>query len=209
MAKSDIVDLLLVRTGRTEWDDTGRLQGGTDLPLSEGGRSDLAQTLDGNLKHAGSPAITLVIHAPDEASSQSARMLSELGGGKLKPGPGLGAMRLGLWEGLLETELMDRYPTSYRQWRDNPAMVNPPEGETLLDTQLRLVRTLLKATERSAGKTVAVVLRPLEFGLLRGTLAGRPTTDLWTLIEDGPATERFSVARGSLKNLIENFKARI
>lgn len=208
MAKSDIVDLLLVRSGRTEWDDTGRLQGGTDLPLSEGGRTDLARTMDGNLKHAGSPAITLVVHAPDEASSQTARMLAELGGGRLKPAPGFGAMRLGLWEGLLETELMDRYRTSYRQWRENPALVNPPEGETLLDTQLRLAQALLKVTERSAGKTVATVLRPLEFGLLRGTLADRHMTDLWTLIEDGPATERFSVARGSLKDLIDNFKAR-
>lgn len=208
MAKSDIVELLLVRTGRTEWDDTGRLQGGTDLPLSEAGCADLARAMDGHLRHAGSPTITTALHAPDEASTQTARMLTELGGGKAKSVTGLGAMKLGLWEGLLETELMDRYPTSYRQWRENPALVNPPEGETLLDTQLRLVQTLLKSTERAAGKTLAVVLRPLEFGLVRATLAGRPTSDLWTMIEDGPATERLSVARGSLKELIENFKAR-
>jgi len=62
MAKKDQIDLLLVRSGRTEWEEAGRLQGQADLPLSEAGR----EVVLANLRHllAGdAPALTAVLTA--------------------------------------------------------------------------------------------------------------------------------------------------
>lgn len=61
MTKPGTVTLTLVRSGATEWDDAGRLQGATDLPMSESGREALLATLDSSL-NGKAKLLTAVLH---------------------------------------------------------------------------------------------------------------------------------------------------
>jgi alpha-ribazole phosphatase len=66
-------------------------------------------------------------------------------------------MNFGLFEGLTHEQIMDRYPTIYRKWVDDPAEVRPPEGEGLRDLRKRVQERISAAVSRHKGRTVAVV----------------------------------------------------
>lgn len=243
MGKQSGTTIILLRCGRTDWDDAGRLQGATDLPLSESGRSELAAAVDaafGDPSQAPSPSgaaapITnstpsvlngsapipslgsrtpvpghqipppALIHCgPDEASRETARILAEKTDARvLRPDAALAGMNLGLWEGLLEGELEERFPTCFRQWRDDPAPVTPPEGEPFAGMASRLSEALSRLASRARGKAVAFVLRPIEFGLARCLLTDRPTSALWSMIEDGPAIEAHTLSPETVRELAD------
>ena len=207
MTKKSEIDLLVVRSGRTDWDEGGRLQGATDLPLAETGGAGVEAVVGDLRRDDAELKLDAVLHAPDEASVATAKVLTAALGGKARRLAGLAGASLGLWEGLRESELLDRYPTAYKQWREDPASVNPPEGETFVAAQARVLGALAKALDKSGGKRVGVVLRPLEFGMLRAVLTEQPAGRLWTLVEDGPAAARHTPTVASFRAALDALKA--
>ncbi len=209
MAKNGTIHVLLVRSGATEWDDAGRAQGETDLPLCPSGRERLAAELSDHFRCcAGSAWSELdgVLHAPDEASRETAAILATMAGARTRELDGLRAMNMGLWEGLRDAELLERHPTAYQQWLEDPTVVTPPDGESLPEAEERLLEALRKGLARRS--SAAVVLRPPAFGLLRCWLLGRPATDLWKVIEEAPCIESFVIERSRLKELPSRARAR-
>ena len=207
MAKRSEIELLLVRSGRTDWEEQGRLQGHADLPLGESGRSALIANLNHLLGANGGVSLGHVLSAPDEASRETARLLGERTGAKVRVNESLRAIKLGLWEGLPDDQLTERYARSYKAWREDPASANPPEGEPFVAGQVRILTALLRAMEKATGP-IGVVLRPLEYGLVRGVILKHPTSKLWPLVEDGPLTDRVSVDPSVIRGVLEQLKAK-
>lgn len=176
------IRLFVARCGATEWDEAGRLQGATDLPLSETGRAALDAEIAGLSKATVGAEISQVLCAADEGSEQTARLLAKRVGGKVKVLPGVAEMNLGLWEGMLRSDFEERYPRAWRQWREDPASVVAPQGESLVEARARIIGALASQIERLKGGTAsAVVVRPIAFGLVRCWLGERPTKELWAL----------------------------
>src|SRR5262249_49622910 len=162
------------RAGQTEWDRSGRLQGTCDLPLCPEARGQLKaaltngrgggiETLGGG---AGVPRAGFC--APGEASIGAARVVAgaaEGAGGtaaKVTAEESLREMDLGLWEGLSEHELNERFPRAARQWQDDPDCVCPPEGEAFAEARGRVISGVRKIIDKAKpGSTVALVLRPI------------------------------------------------
>ncbi len=198
MRASPALDLLLVRSGRTEWEETGRVQGAVDLPLSEQARA-AAVAMMNHLAGSGRLAgVEVVVTAPDDASVETARLIGERVGRKVRTVEDLRAMSLGLWEGKLEAELLANQSSAYRKWKADPATVRPPQGESFTDGASRVIGRLARLGDRAAGKGMAVVLRPMEFGLARLAASGLPTSDLWAMVDAGPMSERVMTPRGRL-----------
>ena len=207
MAKSEQIGVLFVRCGSTEWDDAGRLQGETDLPLSESGRSAFAASLDGMLDQPGAFPIGLVLHGPDEASAQTAEILAARTDARARRIDGFREMDLGLWEGLRNEELQDRYPSAHRQWMEDPTSVTPPDGDNLADAEARLMTALAKALERPGRQGVAIVLRPLSFALMQCWLDGEPPSHLMRIAEESPGSVRTVLTRERLRAALESLRA--
>ena len=199
MAKGGDISILLVRSGATEWDDAVRLQGATDLPLSHAGRQRLVHEV-GQFAGGVGRGIDLmsVLHGPDEASRETATLLSRAAGGRRREVADLQAVNLGLWEGLLEAEVQDRHPTAFRQWMEEPESVTPPEGERFDDAMTRLTSAVSRGVARAGKRTVAVVLRPMAHAMVRAWLLRLPTTDLWQSRENSSSITLLSVPRGVL-----------
>ncbi len=209
MAKRSEIDLLLVRSGRTEWEDQGRLQGHADLPLGMSGETALVANLNHLLGSEEGLKLSGVVTSPDEASRQTARLLAErTGGAKVRVQENLRAIDLGLWEGLRDDQLVEKYPRAYRQWREDPAAINPPEGEGFVAGQVRLLSALSKVLDK-ATSSVGVVLRPLEYGIARAVVHGEGTDKVWELVEDGPLTDRVTVGPASLRGVLEQLRAKV
>ena len=145
MARSTPHRLLMLRSGRTEWDLLGRVQGATDLPMADQGR----QMVEQNLQAIGNQKLDLVLTAPDEASRLTAKMLAEATGSrKVSVMPELADMGLGLWEGLRYEELESRFCRAGRLFMDDPSGVMAPEGEVLEAYAARVVSAMAKAVAR-------------------------------------------------------------
>ena len=193
MGKSKDIRVLLFRTGETEWDRAGRIAGSADVPLSLAG----FETVRSTVAALNGTRIGAVYCGPDEASQATAKELADHAGAKVKVIDELGEIHLGLWEGLLETELEGKCPRTYKQWIDNPGMVQAPEGESLEEAQSRILAALgrsLKGAKTDNG-AVAFVLRPVAMALVGCAVAGCEKRNVWSMSETGPAIEWHTLPR--------------
>jgi broad specificity phosphatase PhoE len=197
MGKSNEIRVLFVRTGETEWEGAGRMAGATDVPLSSVGRD----ALRGLASQMADVHLSTIFCGPDEASIATAEELARITGGKVKTLEDLAEVSLGLWEGMLNRDLEEKCPRAYRQWLDDPSLVQVPEGENLDEARARLVDTLGRALEkvRWGNGAVGVVLRPLAMSLISCALADAPTGSLWTMMNAGAAPEWRTLGRGTLR----------
>lgn len=116
-------------------------------------------------------------------------------------------MDLGLWEGILEDEIEARYPSACRLWLDQPQLVQPPKGEAFADADARIRLAVSRVFERAERTPILIVCRPLSYAMATCWLAGRPSTDVWSLLEDGPAFQRLTLKQETLKTLLDELKA--
>ena len=207
MAKTTSIDIILVRCGRTEWDDHQRLQGRTDLPLSESGRQAVAASVRDLASELNGQSPSTVYCGSDEASVETAKMLAQITGAKVKSLESLAGMNLGVWDGLLETELMERFPSAYKEWRERPGSVNPPEGESFDDLTHRLRLSMCKLLEKANGRPVAFVLRPISYGYASCWLSKTPLGKLWSILDDGPQAKMLTIDRTMIRSTMEELKA--
>jgi broad specificity phosphatase PhoE len=197
MGKSNEIRVLFVRTGETEWEGAGRMTGATDVPLSAAGRTAV-KSLAGQLQDV---KLSTIYCAPDDASMATAQEVASSTGGRVKALEDLAEVNLGLWEGMLSKDLEEKCPRAYKQWLDDPSLVQVPEGESLDEARARLVETLVRVLDkvRWGNGAVGVVLRPLAMSLVGCALSDVPTSSLWTMMNAGSAAEWRTLGRGALK----------
>lgn len=206
MAKHPELDITLLRSGPTDWDEADRVQGRTDLPLSAGAQASLEDVIaDATAADGDKPR--WVLAGPDEASVRIADALGAATGAKTRVVEGLAGVRCGLWEGRLRSELDERSPKAYRQWMHDPTSASPPEGETLEDATHRVLRALSRAADKISQGPVVVVARPLPLGLIRSVLEGLPLSSVWDTIDDTPRVWRTRVRRAVLRDYTHEHSA--
>ena len=109
---------MLWRHGQTIWNVEHRFQGQTDISLDETGEAQA--------EYAARRLATLMpsaIFASDlSRAQQTAAPLSRLTGLPVTQDKNLRERSGGVWEGLTDTEIRDRYPRERASW-------DPPDGE--------------------------------------------------------------------------------
>jgi len=187
-------DVLIIQTGATAWQAAQRLGGTGQLPLSDEGigavREHLAAMVDCRLD--------TILTDDSEAARQTADMVAQRLGGKIRLVEGLRDVHMGLWEGLSVDEVRQRYPKVFRQWQEQPATVRPPEGEDFTDAFARVVAAVRAALKKRGSKQVGVVASPLVAGLLRCWLLGRELDAVWQEVREGAPPARYEVTRAHL-----------
>lgn len=178
MAKRIVRRVLLLRSGTTEWDRSGRLQGQTDLPMLPEAATAVAERLAG-LTVEG---LTGILASPDEASVATAELLADRAGVRVQTADDLRELDLGLWAGLRVDELEERFERAGRQWLENPAAVAAPEGETLSRMAERVLPVLERAiVKKRSAVAIGVVVRPIVHAFLRCRLENLDTTEMWSI----------------------------
>ncbi len=187
-----MLTILLIRSGTTEFDAQGRIQGTLDVPLCEDGRRQAEATA---LELAARPAPIDALYAgPCLSAQQTAEIVGERLDLKHKTLKKLHNLDQGLWQGLLFEDVKSKQPKVYRQWHDRPDTVCPPGGETVQEATERLKESLGKLTKKHKGGTIALVLAQPLAGVMRSLLhhdqppclctsAPATTKPLWEPIE--------------------------
>lgn len=136
--------LTLIRPGATEFDHQHRIQGALDLPLSADGESEI----DAVAEEVRASGIEVIYTSPNEPALSTAQRLGEALQIPVKTLEGLSNYDLGLWQGLTIEEIKHKYPKVYKQWKESPDRVCPPEGEENTEALKRAMKALAKPLKR-------------------------------------------------------------
>jgi broad specificity phosphatase PhoE len=158
-----VTTILLARHGETDWNAQRRVQGHSDTPLNDNGRAQalaLAETLDGTELDA--------IYSSDLARAlDTARLVAERRGLDVTVLPELRERHFGTWEGLTDTEILERFPDARSgSWGD---------GETKEEMRERVLAALQRIAGEHPGGRVLVVTHggPVRSLLVECGLDGR------------------------------------
>jgi glucosyl-3-phosphoglycerate phosphatase len=157
---------VLWRHGQTEFNAQRRFQGQTDVPLNDAGR-----------QQARSAARYLAALQPDaifssdlSRATQTAAELARLTGLSVKLDEDLRERHGGLWEGLTDTEIRERFPEEHASWV-------PPEGETAEQVADRASAAMARIADSLPGGSLAVVAgHGANLGMGMARLLGIPDT---------------------------------
>lgn len=146
--------IYLVRHGVTIWNSEGRLQGHTDVPLSEEGRTQAALI---GTRLSDTP-ITAIWSSDMSRARDTAEAIAAGHNIQVRTTPLLRERMMGTWEGLTKEEIRatggEPLLTAYRQ--DSVAN-RPPGAEEMQDVWNRLSSVAREIRETYADGTVVVV----------------------------------------------------
>jgi len=149
--------ILLIRHGETAWNAERRLQGHLDIPLNPEGERQaglLAAAL------AAAP-LDVLVSSDLMRARQTAQAIADLRGMPLRIEPGLRERCYGGFEGLLYSEIEERFPREFAAWqaRDVDAALPPGanRGETFRAFFERATGAILALGAAHPGKTLALV----------------------------------------------------
>ena len=169
-------NILLVRAGKTDYDCQNRIQGTLDLPLSEEGWQEVAELAES----LHDRQVEAIYAGPDQASQQTAELVSVALQQKVKTNKHLRNLDLGLWQGMLIDDVKSKQPRVYKQWVEHPETVCPPEGEPLTAAEERLRDALAKIEKKHKDGTVVLVLAEPLASVLCHVVRHDDLGNLWT-----------------------------
>ena len=155
---------LLIRHGETAWNADGRIQGHTDVELTEVGleQARLAAERLRNEK------IDVVYSSDLKRASATGEAVAKIHKLPVKTTPLLREANLGRWQGMTMQEVAEKYPKEYAAYSKDSINNRPPDAERLEDVIKRCRRFLDKVTELHPDATIAVACHG---GTVRGLIA--------------------------------------
>ena len=172
--------LYLVRHGQTDWNVEGRWQGQADVPLNERGRQQAAQ-----VARALSKLGLVAIYSSDLLRArETANTLAALTGLEVQLDPRLREIHQGEWQGMLVSEIQERYGEAFQRRKDDPLNVAPPGGETVLQVKERVVDAIEDIVQQHPQERVAVVSHGFALAVIQVHYQNRPVTDAWKMIPE-------------------------
>ena len=143
----------IVRHGETEWNAQGRIQGHTDISLSEIGIQQarlVAQRLAG-------VSLDVAYSSDLKRSAETAREILGQRSTPLHTTPRLREFNKGVFEGLTPEETGQRYPELYAASQVNDLDFAPPGGESIRQTSARMNAFMTELRMRHPDENVLIV----------------------------------------------------
>lgn len=152
-----MTEILLIRHGETDWNVEKRLQGHYDVALNaEGVRQ--AAALGRVLRDE---TLDAIFSSDLQRARDTAQAIAALRGMTVQTDPGLRERCFGAFEGLIQSEISERYPADFQAWkqRDLDARYTAGErqAETLREFSARAFATVARLAGMQGHRRIAVV----------------------------------------------------
>lgn len=186
--------VVLLRHGESTAIVEGRFQGRSDVPLSPVGRRQAELAARRLARPHASPALPVpigppveIVHSPLARAATTAQLVAAAaaqpeGFGRaipLRADAGFAEIGQGEWEGLLATEIADRWTDVLATWRRAPLEAHAPGGESIRDVEAR-VRPSLARLLAQLGDAAGTTKRPDRKVL--GYDSDAPATEPWSIV---------------------------
>ena len=143
----------IVRHGQTNWNILGKTQGHGNSDLTKRGESQAEELAETMAKYP----IDFIYSSDLGRAVQTAQIVGETIGIDVEKTSALREMGFGVWEGLLIEEIRKDHADTYDTWRNEPHLVNIPEGETLHIIKKRLDNFIKEINEKYDNKHILLV----------------------------------------------------
>lgn len=159
-------DIILIRHGRSTWNDEGRCQGNViDPPLNFKGRLQ-AQIAAGEFEAAKADA--QCIYSSDQRRAlETAETIASRLNIPVYTDVRLREMGQGQWQGLLYPEIIAKWGDLYKALYDTPFDMCPPGGETMGDVARRVFAAMDDIAVRHSGRRVILVSHEMPIAIAR------------------------------------------
>jgi 2,3-bisphosphoglycerate-dependent phosphoglycerate mutase len=152
-----VTEILMIRHGETAWNAVKRLQGHLDIPLNADGERQ-AEALGRALRDESLDAI---ISSDLQRARQTAQAIAVSRGVAVHTERGLRERCYGAFEGMLYSEISQRYPEAYVAWQAREIDARFPQGvhvaETLREFSERVINTITRIVTEGKYRRVALV----------------------------------------------------
>jgi len=169
---------LLIRAAATEWDEEDRIRGDFDVPCSAAGLAEL----DTRMREIARYNFRQCWVGTDQPADETAQRIAAARGCRLRHHPGLREVRMGLWQGLLRSDVRRKHRRVYAEWLDDPERFCPAGGEPLARVVGRVQGALRDVARKArADELVALVVSPFVGAIVQCTVEGRPLREVLTV----------------------------
>jgi probable phosphoglycerate mutase len=152
-----MTEILLIRHGETEWNAVRRLQGHLDVALNAEGERQAAALGQALLDEP----LDVIVASDLQRAMQTAQAIAQPRGMIVQVDPGLRERCYGAFEGVMYSEIAERFPEAYAAWqaRDIDARFPPGErqAETLREFHDRAIDTITRLAELHNHTKIALV----------------------------------------------------
>lgn len=174
----------IVRHGQTNWNILGKTQGhgNSDLtPKGEEQAKELAESLCENHN------IDYIFSSDLGRAVQTAEILGKSLNIEVNETPALREMGFGKWEGLLIDEIKNEYADVYKTWRNEPHLVNIPEGETLHVIKERVDNFISELNEKYDNKHILLVTHSVTVRVMLLSFLNSGMENIYRIKQDNTA----------------------
>lgn len=137
-------EVVLIRSGCTDFDEQNRIKGSLEIPINSQGEKQIRQLVE----QLSNTPLEIIYADPTEPSLSTAEAIGEALDVKVYLSENLRNLDQGLWEGLQIEDVKHKYPRVFKQWRESPEMICPPEGELASDAIERIHKVLRKPLKK-------------------------------------------------------------
>ncbi len=180
------MNILLARHGETPWNQQGRYQGHTDIPLAPTGEAQ-ARALGERLREV---EMVRAVASPLQRAKLTAQHILGARSLTLQFDDGLKEISHGAWEGKLTSEIELSHPEMFARWKKGPAADFPagPNAESFQAVLDRAWPALERATTGlGANETVLIVAHDAVNRALLCRILGISFERVWSF-RQAPAT---------------------
>jgi broad specificity phosphatase PhoE len=162
--------LWLVRHGQTNWNVEGRWQGQANPPLNTTG-CEQAQALVNELTDVKFEAI----YSSDlQRAFETALAVARDKGLPVQVDLRLREINLGAWEGMLGSEIAQKYPVLWSERENNPLNSHSPGGESVMELAQRIIPVISDISAKYLRGSVLIVSHGLALAVFLCHIHGLP-----------------------------------
>lgn len=170
----------MARHGETDWNKECRYQGRIDTPLNENGIKQ-AFLLGEALSDEG---IDVIFSSPLRRALDTAKIISIKVSVPIFVRDELSEIHHGEWEGMLLSEVREKYADAFERWRKDPERMTIPSGENLTMVLNRVKPLLDHIIEKYNRKTVLIVAHGGVNRVIFCYLLNLPLSYFWKFRQD-------------------------
>lgn len=185
--------IFLIRHGETEWNKIGKLQGSSDIDLLPEGIKQ-AHLL---AEHAPFSSVDAIYSSDLTRAVETAEILAQKFNLPVIKKRGLRETRFGSWEGKYLNELITENDAGFEHFFTRPDKVQPPGGETFLQSQARIMNALDEIIADNAGKNIIVVSHGAAIRLIICAALVIPISKMWSIGQYNMALNILTFADGN------------
>ena len=185
--------IYLIRHGETEWNRTGRLQGNANVLLSPEGIRQ-AKLL---AEHAPFHTVDAIYSSDLSRAVKTAEILAAKFNLPVIQERGLREMNFGDWEGRPISELASEMPNGFEKFFTKPDKVHPPNGETFLQCQARVMTAFEEIIADNDEQNIVVVSHGAAIRLILCAVLVMPIRKMWAISQFNMAVNILCIEDGN------------